>query len=195
MFDPHTHRKTIKHFHDPGDIHELTFSCYNRMPLLNNNCWRGHFTEAINRTMERVGVYLAAFVFMPEHAHLLFWGLESEVQVPALLGAIKRPTSVKVKRDLVAAKSPLLKRLTIRDRPGKTSFRYWQEGPGYDRNFFTPQAVQAAIDYIHDNPRRRGLCSKPQDWRWSSAKYYLVDAVQDPLLPLITPLPREFWLS
>ncbi len=23
-----SHRKTIKHFHQPGDLHELTFSCY-----------------------------------------------------------------------------------------------------------------------------------------------------------------------
>jgi hypothetical protein len=33
-------------------------------------------------------------------------------------------------------------------------------------------AVLAAIDYIHLNPVRRGLCERAIDWRWSSARYY-----------------------
>ena len=43
--------------------------------------------------------------------------------------------------------SPLLNRLTIRERPGQTCFRFWQEGPGFDRNLFTLKAIEAAIDY------------------------------------------------
>ena len=30
------HRKTVRHFHKPGHLHELTFSCYRRMPLIGN---------------------------------------------------------------------------------------------------------------------------------------------------------------
>ena len=28
------HRKTVRHFHEVGHLHELTFSCYRRLPLL-----------------------------------------------------------------------------------------------------------------------------------------------------------------
>jgi putative transposase len=42
----------------------------------------------------------------------------------------------------------LLQRLTIQERPGKMSFRYWPEGPGYDRNLSTERAVMAAIDVL-----------------------------------------------
>lgn len=28
------HRKRVKHLHEPGHLHEFTFSCYGRMPLL-----------------------------------------------------------------------------------------------------------------------------------------------------------------
>jgi hypothetical protein len=28
------------------------------------------------------------------------------------------------------------------------------------------------IDYIHPNPVRRGLCERPEDWSWSSARSY-----------------------
>jgi hypothetical protein len=28
------------------------------------------------------------------------------------------------------------------------------------------------IEYIHNNPVRRGLCVNPTDWIWSSARFY-----------------------
>ncbi len=28
------HRKRVRHFDEPGHVHELTFSCYERRPLL-----------------------------------------------------------------------------------------------------------------------------------------------------------------
>jgi len=28
------------------------------------------------------------------------------------------------------------------------------------------------IDYIHNNPARRGLIDLPTDWPWSSARFY-----------------------
>lgn len=112
-----------------------------------------------------------------------------------LLAQIKQPLSLHVKKDLQAAKSRLLSRLMVRERPGKFAFRFWQEGPGFDRNLFQPKAVQASLDYIHLNPVQRGLCVKARDWRWSSARYYESDGKEiDEALPIITPLPAEFWL-
>jgi putative transposase len=187
------HRKTIRHFHQPGDIHELTFSCYRRLPLLTNNAWRARLSEAIDAACHSRGCHVAAFVYMPEHVHLLVWGIQAKEDVSRLLGAIKRPYSAQVRQDLERTQSRLLKRLIIRDR-GRMVFRYWQEGPSFDRNLFTVKAVQASIDYIHSNPVKRGLCQKARDWRWSSARFYEEDGnFFDPLLPKITPLPAEFW--
>ena len=33
------HCKTIRHFHEPGELHELTFSCDRWMPLLTHDVW------------------------------------------------------------------------------------------------------------------------------------------------------------
>jgi hypothetical protein len=75
------------------------------------------------------------------------------------------------------------------------SFRYWQEGPGYDRNFTKPSTVLPAIDYLHHNPVRRGLVKRAVDWKWSSARYYWVDPpCQYPPLPTIHSLPAQ-WLG
>jgi len=110
------------------------------------------------------------------------------------LAGVKRPCSARVKQDLESAGAGLLRRLNVLERPGKTVFRFWQEGPGYDRNLQGEATVLGSIDYIHNNPVRRGLCSCATDWYWSSARYYTMDPPQqDANLPLISSLPPEFF--
>ena len=65
------HRKLVKHYHEPGDLHELTFSCYQRLPLLTNDAWRQRLARCMDLAGQQTGIELAAFVFMPEHVHLL----------------------------------------------------------------------------------------------------------------------------
>jgi hypothetical protein len=47
------------------------------------------------------------------------------------------------------------------------------------------------IDYIHMNPVRRGLVANPEEWLWSSAAWYLNQAVTPILLD---PVPTE-WMQ
>jgi putative transposase len=150
-------------------------------------------SEAIDRATQRHDYHLAAFVCMPEHVHLLVFPGPESSKIDELLKAIKRPYSFRIKRLLEAASSRLLERLTIRQRPGVTTFRYWQEGPGYDRNLDRPETVLAAIDYIHRNPVRRALVDRSTDWQWSSARWYAELPYDAKLrLPRLEKLPTEF---
>jgi putative transposase len=169
------HRKTVKRFHEPGDCHELTFSCYRRMPLLTNDDWRHLLAESLDRAVEGYSCRLVAYVFMPEHVHILVQPTSADPRIDLLLKAIKAPFSTRIKRILETAKSPLLAKLTVRERPGVQRFRFWQEGGGYDRNLRSVESVEAAIAYIHENPVRRQLCEKASDWRWSSDRHYRED--------------------
>ena len=50
------------------------------------------------------------------------------------------------------------------------------------------------LNYIHENPVRRGLCQKAVDWKWSSARHYLQeDQTLDPDLPTLHPLPPDIF--
>ena len=188
------HRKRVRHYHDPGDFHELTFSCYRRLPLLTNSTWRHLLSQAIDRALTRHAYRLVAFVQMPEHVHLLVLPSPDSPGVDSLLRAIKRPMSFRIKQHLVNSKSRLLQQLTVHQRPGVTTFRFWQEGPGYDRNLSSPRAIRSAIDYLHANPIRRGLCLRAVDWRWSSARHFASEGhVVDPLLPTVHGLPPDFF--
>ncbi len=167
------YRKKIRHFDIPKQFHELTFSCYKRMPLLTNDQWRSMLTESIDRAMQRHHYFLVAFVYMPEHVHLLVFPQDAASRIDELLKAIKRPFSYRIKQLLTEVQSSLLGKLTVRQRPGVEAFRFWQEGPGYDRNLVTIEAASAAAEYIHLNPVRRGFVEHEWDWHWSSARDYL----------------------
>jgi putative transposase len=42
----------------------------------------------------------------------------------------------------------------------------------YDFNVFSDKKLTEKIHYIHRNPLRRGLVDRPEDWKWSSFRFY-----------------------
>jgi REP element-mobilizing transposase RayT len=111
---------------------------------------------------------------MPEHIHLLVNASGENSKIEKLLYAIKRFSSSRVKWLLQQAHDPLFQKLFVQERPGKIVFRFWQEGPGHDRNIMAVENCIAAAEYIHNNPVRRGLCATVDQWRWSSWRHYHV---------------------
>ena len=99
------------------------------MPLLTNDLWRQWLAKSIEDAAQTHEFHLNAFVFMPEHVHLLIWptrGDTTAADISSFLAAVKRPVSRRVKaalKDAQAGRSAerLVKRLTIRNRPGSTT--------------------------------------------------------------------------
>jgi putative transposase len=168
-------RKRIKHFEQERQVHELTFSCAERRPLLTNDTWRSWFCDGLEAACDRNSFLLLAYVLMPDHVHLLVYPATSEARVAKLLADTKRSFSRRIKRHLTETESSTLQRLTVHEQSGALRFHFWQSGPGYDRNLTEPKAVTAAIAYLHANPVRRGLCRRAIDWPWSSARRLLSD--------------------
>lgn len=187
------HRKRVRHVHEPGHLHELTFSCYQRLPLLTNDLWRSNLARSLEEANREAAIELVGFVFMPEHVHLLVHLTDPTQSISRYLARIKQPFSRQIKELLVQNHSSLLQRLTIQERPGKFCFRFWQEGSGYDRNLYSGTAIEASLAYLHENPVKRGLCRHVLDWRWSSARFYLGEppSQQHAPLPHIHGLPGD----
>lgn len=66
-----SHRKTRRAWDEPGHAHFLTYSCYQRLPLLSRDRTRRWVIEAMDRTRRKLDVHLWAYVIMPEHVHVL----------------------------------------------------------------------------------------------------------------------------
>jgi putative transposase len=161
-------RKTIQHFNDPGHAHFLTFSCHGRMPLLTKDRTRKWLIEAVGRSSEKHDFAVLAYVIMPEHAHLLILPRKQDYDIAGILKTIKQSVAKKAKQFLELNDREWLERLTVRKGDRKV-FRFWQSGPGYDRNIKDDDEFLEKIKYIHENPVKRGLVDRPEEWEWSSA--------------------------
>ncbi len=166
---PPPHRKKVKHYDIPGDAHLLTFSCYRRYQLLSKDRSRLWFIAALEKARARHGFHLWAWVIMPEHVHLLIWLPDAGMKTERILASIKRPVGYQAIRYLECHAPAFLTKLTVVNA-SRTYHRFWQPGPGWDQNLFKPAAIHNAIEYIHNNPLRRRLATKPCDWLWSSAR-------------------------
>lgn len=50
--------------------------------------------------------------------------------------------------------------------------RFWQSG-WHPEEIFSNKFLEQKVNYLHDNPCRKGLVRHPQDWRYSSAAFWL----------------------
>ncbi len=178
-----------KSFNILGHAHELTFSCYQRHPFLRADRCCQWLAEAIDQARQRQDFALWAFVFMPDHAHLIVYPRSESHDMGRIMESIKRPVGSKAIRYLQSAASPWLTRLT-RQRGQRTERLFWQSGGGYDRNITSPRTLLRMLDYLHENPVRKNLAISSLDWYWSSARYYA--GGDSPLH--IDPIPAE-WLE
>jgi putative transposase len=131
-----------------GGFHFVTFSCYRRQPLLGTAAARELFESALERVRKRYMFVVIGYVVMPEHVHLL----------------LNEPEIGLLSRSIQSLKLSVTRRQ--RERP------FWQ-ARYYDFNVRSADKTAEKLRYIHRNPVKRGLVSKPEDWKWSSFRHYL----------------------
>ena len=135
-------------------LHFITFSCYRRMRLLDSVTAQNIFEHELERVRCWYGCYITAYVVMPEHVHLLI----SEPERSELSVAIQ-----------------MLKQITSRKMKLHNMPRFWQVRY-YDFPVWSERKRIEKLRYIHRNPVKRGLVSRPEDWRWSSFAHYATGA-------------------
>jgi putative transposase len=52
----------------------------------------------------------------------------------------------------------------------------------YDLNIWSDTKAREKLEYMHGNPVKRRLASSPEQWPWSSFRYYHLE--DDSLLPM-----------
>ncbi len=151
-----------------GEARFVTFSCYKQFPLFQNDKIKQVFVDRLKKVRDDYQCQLVAWVVMPEHVHLFVIPKLPEFPLHRFLSALKRPIAEQVVRRWRELDAPVLKRLV--DAQGRV--RFWQRGGGYDRYIVSDEELFEKIDYIHENPVRRGLVDRAVDWLWSSAAWY-----------------------
>ncbi len=164
------HRKKCHRYNSPGHAHELTFSCFKGQQFLSSDRVRKYLADAILKARVKHDFDVWAYVFMPEHVHLLIWPRSEIYSISEILLSVKQSVSRKALLYLRENDPQELKAMATRQK--HTRYRFWQDGGGYDRNITSRKTLLSSIDYIHNNPLRRELASKPEDWQWSSFREF-----------------------
>jgi REP-associated tyrosine transposase len=177
-----------RNYNIAGHAHELTFSCYRRFAFLRSERTCHWLAEAIRDARRTLAFDLWAYVFMPDHVHLIIWPWEADYDIAQIRSAIKQPVARRSIAFLRRESPEWIEKLTRR-RGKRTETLFWQSGGGYDRNIMAPRTLARMIDYLHLNPVRKGFVANAADWLWSSARWYL-GRVAGPLA--IDPIPAEW---
>jgi REP-associated tyrosine transposase len=185
------------------DLHFLTFSCYRRRPYLGDATRRDLFLQSLERVRRRCRSVVVGYVVMPEHVHLLVTEPQREtlstvvqalklsfVRSLELSGSktcggvprsrkngetwgtpdLDRSASGNKNNSGVPHFSPMLREVGIRN--GEIPNPFWQ-ARFYDFNVWTEKKRIEKLRYIHRNPVKRGLVESPEQWKWSSFRWYL----------------------
>ena len=166
------HRKQLRRADVPGDARFLTFSCFRRQPFFTRPRACRWLLDALERSRETHGFDLWAFVIMPEHVHLLIYPGRQPHRMADMLYTVKKSVTNRALAFIKRAAPRFLARMEDCQPNGRVSHRFWQRGGGYDENLFNAAKVWDKIEYIHCNPVRRGLCERPSEWLWSSARAF-----------------------
>ncbi|TQV62358.1 MAG: transposase [Halothiobacillaceae bacterium] len=120
---------------------------------------------------EHDGLKLFGYVILENHLHFV-------AQAPRLdtcLSSFKSYTAARLIELLEARKAEhLLARLRFAKRAHKhdREYQFWQEG-SHAEMIFSEVVMRQKLDYIHQNPVKRGYVELPEHWRYSSARNYL----------------------
>jgi putative transposase len=169
----------LRRYDVPGHAHFWTISCFRRLTFFWHDKMKDVVIEALHSMQTHFGVCLTGYVIMPEHVHFIVYpharGSETPVPISELLHAFKRHTGYHGKRVLrdIWRRDGSLWSPPLNDwAHGELDKQVIFETRGYDFNIDRHQTLLEKLDYCHKNPVTRGLVDRPEEWAWSSFRFY-----------------------
>ena len=117
------------------------------------------------------GFILYGYVILENHLHLI----AASADLSRDMRRFKSYTAREIVNWLEQGHSAkILEMLALFKQHHKTesSYQVWEEG-NHPQIIETEAVMRQKLDYIHQNPVKRGYVDKPEDWRYSSARNYV----------------------
>jgi REP element-mobilizing transposase RayT len=143
------------------------------------NHWLPVFTRPLT-----VEILLDSWRWLAEHAELRLHGfviLENHLHLVAYapnLSDVTRRFKSHTARQIIDALQAtharrLLDLLALFKRRHKqdSTYQFWEEG-SHPQRIESDVVMRQKLEYIHNNPVKRGYVDAPEHWRWSSARNY-----------------------
>jgi putative transposase len=159
--------KNLRRVTGRGDLHFITFCCYQRRALLATAGARNLAVEILGEVRAEYGFALVGYVIMPEHVHLLI-GESGTVSPATAMQVFKQRVSRRMRGKEYQKEAHAPSQL---NEGGAQLRRFWQRRY-YDFNLYTQAKLKEKLEYMHANPVKEKLVEHPRNWPWSSWSYY-----------------------
>lgn len=147
--------RNVRRFYVPNAIVFITAVTNQRQPLFERIEWQELLFETMRKVRPIHPFHLIAYTIMPDHLHWLMWTPENG-SFSQVMHSIKRNFTLNYKSALELA-SPL---------------KLWQDR-FWDHVIRNEDDLWHHFDYIHYNPVKHGLTTKPEDWTCSSYQFWI----------------------
>ena len=154
-------------------LYFATFTVVDWLPVFVSENTCKIVTDSFNYCIEKKYLRVNAYVIMPTHVHSIIFDAEFDSKrLKHTLDDLRKFTGRNLvdycDKHLPYSYTQTFKRLAGEDRER----RFWQE-TRHPVGIFTQKFWKQKMDYLHMNPIRKGLISAPEDWRFSSAAFWM----------------------
>ena len=165
----------VLRIHDDIPLYYLTFSVIEWLPVFVSEESCLILTDSLNYCHREKYLRTSIFCIMPTHLHLIVSDADFDTRrLRQTLMDMRKFTGRRLadycERSMPAIFGQVLRGTWRTDR----ARQFWQQSR-HAETIYTQVFWQSKMDYIHDNPRRKGLVRSPADWRFSSAAHWLLD--------------------
>ena len=156
---------------EPGLIYFFTATNLEWNHLLKNDQHKLIITNSLRFLVRKNKIRVYAFVIMPNHIHLVWSVYGNPIKVQQ---SFMKYIAQSIIEHMRINCDPLLKRIYV--GAADRELQFWERNP-LAVELYTPEVMWQKIDYIHNNPAQPkwNLAPSPEDYRWSSAAYYILN--------------------
>jgi len=162
-------------FHADGAVFFVTFSVVDWLPVFVSERACRILVDSLNYCHHQKGLRINAYVLMPTHFHgILFHATFRADALQTVLTDLHKFTGRELS-DLCVREMPACFTEVLRKSAGQDRERRFWQPTRHPELLCSERFWRQKLDYLHDNPCRKGLVLRADSWRFSSASYWLSD--------------------
>ena len=165
-------------------VYFITSTTIEWIPVCTNEKYFDIIINVIKFHQANSDLKIYCYVILDNHFHLIASGNNLSKTIASIKSYSAKEVIIQLKID---KKEWLLNQLSYFKKRYKVKSKYqlWQEG-FHPKLIEFDKVLKQKIEYIHNNPVKRGFVNKPEYWRYSSATdYYLEEKGEIEIVRLV----------
>ncbi len=137
--------------------------------LLKQDKYKDIIVSSLEFLVKENRIKVFGFAVMSNHIHVI-WQVQPNFQPKEIQLSFMKYTAQMIIKDLRNNHQEVLEIFKVKASDRK--YQIWERKP-LSISLWTQPVFKQKLDYIHSNPVVAGLCSYPEDYKYSSASFYI----------------------